>query len=347
MSRTSFALGAGIATFVLAVATSVSAQPAITRPVTDETGVLSSATVAAIEQRLVAHHDAGHAQIALLFVYTTGRTPIEDYTLQVAERWGGGSREADDGALFVLALEDRAMRIEVGYGLESVISDAEAMRILDTLVPLLRAEHFDETAWTVSDALVSRTGGASQPMPEALVVAPDPRLARVPPADLPQRAEPSDTYAPAPRAHRAERPYVPAPSSWADLLFIALGLGGFGAVVVFMAIAMLRSSNATYTADGVAEYTPWSTLLRGFVRAALADGSSRSRRGGGDTSQHHRSAFGSSSSSSSSASHHSHHSSHRSHAPSYGSSSSYKSSGSSSYGGGGGGFGGGGASKRW
>ena len=228
----------------LACSSIVRAQPAITRSVTDETGVLSAEAVSAIEARLVAHHDAGHAQIALLVVHTTHGVPITDYANGAAEAWGGGTRGHDDGALFVLALDDHEMRIEVGYGLEATVTDAIAMRILDELVPLLRAQRFDAAAWTVADALLARTGGESMPVPDALAA---PRVA-------PREAEDEDDAYAEPREDPAAFAARVAQAEAAEReanVHGAILLAVFVALIVGFVVFLTRGSGTTYGSDGV------------------------------------------------------------------------------------------------
>lgn len=328
----SAALGLALV-LVLALPALASAQPAITRPVTDEAGVLSSEAVSAIEARLHAHRDAGHAQIALLIVRTMHGVPITDYAMRAAEAWGGGAGARDDGVLFVLAVADRDMRIEVGYGLEQAIPDAAAMRILDTLVPPMRAGRFDAAAWLVSDALVERTGGASEPMPAAIAQ----RTATLPPETAQAAETPSDTPWPpadpiADAAYERELRERDARETRAWL-----GCGAFFVLpILFVFLYLWRSSNVEYDADGV-QRVPWRrlfsdvALLAGAFVAALASGGGGGggggspSRGGGHGHARHRSSGGG------------------------GSPRSFGGGGGSSrsYGGGGGGFGGGGASKRW
>ena len=81
--------------------------------------------------------------MAALFLDSTNGEPIEDFALRTAEAWGGGQAGQDQGLLLVFAIGDRRSRIEVGYGLEPVISDALARRILAQARPLLRAKDFD------------------------------------------------------------------------------------------------------------------------------------------------------------------------------------------------------------
>jgi len=114
--------------------------PALTARVTDTVGVLDAATRASLEAKLAAFEAERGAQIAVLVVATTAGEPIESYALRVAEAWKLGRGRIDDGALLVAAVEDRALRIEVGYGLEGVLTDATSKRIIaETIVPAFRA----------------------------------------------------------------------------------------------------------------------------------------------------------------------------------------------------------------
>src|SRR5262249_6002265 len=71
--------------------------------------------------------------------------PLEDYTLRVAEAWKLGRGKFDDGALLFVASDDRKMRLEVGYGLEEVLPDAIARRVLDDVMkPRFKAGDFGD-----------------------------------------------------------------------------------------------------------------------------------------------------------------------------------------------------------
>jgi uncharacterized protein len=83
---------------------------------------------------LLAFEQRKGSQIAVLIVPTTEPETIEQYALRVAETWTLGRQGVDDGVLFLVAKDDRAMRIEVGYGLEGVIPDAVAKRIISEIV---------------------------------------------------------------------------------------------------------------------------------------------------------------------------------------------------------------------
>ena len=108
--------------------------PALTARVTDQTGVLSTAQRATLEATLQAFEQRKGAQLAVLIVPTTAPESIEQYALRVAEQWKLGRSKIDDGALLLIALTDRALRIEVGYGLEGALNDATCKRIISEII---------------------------------------------------------------------------------------------------------------------------------------------------------------------------------------------------------------------
>ncbi len=133
------------------------APPRIDAPVTDLAGVLSAEAIADNGARLRAHRDATGVQMAVLVVSTTYGVPIEDYALEVAQAWGGGSADRNDGVLFVLAVDDRRMRLEIGYGLEPVLTDGESARILHAIKPMLRDGDYDSAVRSVTVAVIDET----------------------------------------------------------------------------------------------------------------------------------------------------------------------------------------------
>ncbi|MCY1077308.1 TPM domain-containing protein [Archangium lansingense] len=116
--------------------------PVIDRPVVDERGLLSSSDTEAVASELVRLRDETGAQMAVLLIGTTGGEPIEDYAMRAAEAWKGGRAGQDDGLLFVLAVDDRRARLEVGYGMEEYLPDDAVRRILDAQGPLLRQDDY-------------------------------------------------------------------------------------------------------------------------------------------------------------------------------------------------------------
>ncbi|OJT20967.1 hypothetical protein BO221_29180 [Archangium sp. Cb G35] len=117
--------------------------PVIERPVTDQRDLLTPAEEELVASSLEQLRIQTGAQMAVLLVGTTGGEPIEDFAQAVAEAWKGGrGGGADDGLLFVLALDDRRMRLEVGYGLEDHLPDDTVRRLLDAQGPLMRQKNY-------------------------------------------------------------------------------------------------------------------------------------------------------------------------------------------------------------
>lgn len=117
--------------------------PTLTARVTDETGTLSEAQKTALEETLKDFEAKKGAQIAVLLVSTTAPETIEQYAIRVVEQWKIGRKQIDDGVLLIVAKNDRTLRIEVGYGLEGVLTDATSRRIIDEIiVPRFRQGDF-------------------------------------------------------------------------------------------------------------------------------------------------------------------------------------------------------------
>lgn len=133
--------------------------PSPGRWVTDTAGFLSPGTLQNLDARLEAYaQQTGHQVIVYIGKSTEGY-PIEEFTVKAFQAWAVGRKGLDDGvALFIMA-EDRAVRVEVGYGLESVIPDITAGRIInDILIPKVRAGDADGA---VSDAVSAILGAIS------------------------------------------------------------------------------------------------------------------------------------------------------------------------------------------
>lgn len=110
------------------------AVPALKSRVTDLTGTLSAPQKTTIEQRLKAFEASKGSQIAVLIVPTTEPEAIEQYSIRVVDKWKLGREDVDDGALLLVAKDDRTMRIEVGYGLEGALTDATSKRIIAEII---------------------------------------------------------------------------------------------------------------------------------------------------------------------------------------------------------------------
>jgi uncharacterized protein len=142
--------------------------PRLERRVTDLTGALTAQEQAALEQKLAAFEGRKGSQIAVLIVPTTSPETIEQYALRVAEQWKLGREGIDDGALLLVARDDRALRIEVGYGLEGVLPDVIANRIIeDIVVPRFRIGDFGAGVNEGVDAMIKVIDGEPLPAPAA------------------------------------------------------------------------------------------------------------------------------------------------------------------------------------
>jgi uncharacterized protein len=112
--------------------------------VTDNAGALSDTTRAQVENELQAYQRATGHQVIVWIGKSTGDVPLETWTGETADKWKVGRKGHDDGAVLFLFMADRKMRIEVGYGLESVLPDADAYRIIqDVIRPKMRGGDTD------------------------------------------------------------------------------------------------------------------------------------------------------------------------------------------------------------
>ena len=142
------------------------AVPPLTAPVTDLSGTLSAEQQAALDGELRAFEARKGSQVAVLIVPTTRPEPIEQYAIRVAEQWKLGRKKIDDGAILVVAKEDRAVRIEVGYGLEGVLTDAAAKRIIDEVIaPRFGRDDFNGGIVAGVDSIMKLIDG--EPLPPA------------------------------------------------------------------------------------------------------------------------------------------------------------------------------------
>jgi uncharacterized protein len=141
--------------------------PQLTGRVVDQTGTLSSGDVAGITQKLKDLETRKGSQIAVLIVPTTQPEDIAQFSIRVAEAWKIGRKKSDDGALLVVAKNDRKLRIEVGYGLEGALTDVTARRIIDEEIsPKFRSGDFAGGINAGVDRMIAVANGEQLPPPE-------------------------------------------------------------------------------------------------------------------------------------------------------------------------------------
>jgi uncharacterized protein len=136
--------------------------------VTDKAGMLRPDEERALEALMESYRVGSGQEIALLTLPDLGGRPIEDVALAVARAWKIGDRQTSSGALLVVAQAERALRIEVGRGLEGALPDSVAGRIIrDVIVPEFRAERFSTGLTRGIEAIHAALGGDHGPVERA------------------------------------------------------------------------------------------------------------------------------------------------------------------------------------
>lgn len=142
------------------------AVPPLDVRVIDLTATLTPDRVAALDDKLAKFERRKGSQIALLLVPTTQLETIEQYSIRVVDQWQLGRAGVDDGVLLLVAKDDRALRIEVGRGLEGALPDATANRIIDEYItPAFKQGDFDSGLNAGVDRIIQVVDG--EPLPEA------------------------------------------------------------------------------------------------------------------------------------------------------------------------------------
>jgi len=136
-------------------------------PVLDLTGTLRPEEAAALKSRLLEFEKQKGSQIAVLIVPTTQPESIEQYSIRVADAWKVGRAEPDDGVILLVAKDDRAVRIEVGTGLEGALPDVIASRIISqVIVPHFREGDFSGGINAAITRIIAVIEGEPLPEPE-------------------------------------------------------------------------------------------------------------------------------------------------------------------------------------
>lgn len=138
--------------------------PELTGRVVDKADLLSPSTEQLLTDRLRAHEDSTGNQVAVLTVASLNGAVLEEYSLEVARAWALGQEAFDNGALLLVAHEDRDVRIEVGYGLEGDLPDVVASRIIrNEIVPAFRDGDFDGGVRAGVEAILGALEGTYSP----------------------------------------------------------------------------------------------------------------------------------------------------------------------------------------
>lgn len=163
-----------IVLLLLGLVASVQAQelqpvPRLQARVTDNAGLLPEARRTALEARLAAFERQKGTQVAVLTLASTAPEPIEAYSIRVVDAWRLGRAGVDDGVLFVIARDDRRMRIEVGRGLEGALPDARAKQIIaDAVAPRFKAGDYPGGIEAGVESILALLSGEALPPPPAV-----------------------------------------------------------------------------------------------------------------------------------------------------------------------------------
>ncbi|HEY0589698.1 MAG TPA: YgcG family protein [Pseudoduganella sp.] len=159
-------LSAGMLWGAMLLAQAQLAVPPLNSPVIDLTATLSRDQIAELAQLLSSFESKKGSQIVVLLVPTTAPETIEQYALRVAEQWKPGRKKIDDGALLLVAKQDRTMRIEVGYGLEGALNDASSKRIIaEVITPRFKEGDFYGGVRAGVDSMMRVIDGEALPAP--------------------------------------------------------------------------------------------------------------------------------------------------------------------------------------
>ncbi len=148
---------------LLMLTTGLSAQTFPAKPnrlVNDYTQTLSLDQVTRLEQKLVAFDDSTSTQIAVVIIKSLEGYDVQDYTVRLAESWGVGGAQNNNGVVLLVSLGDRKVTIQTGYGVEGTLPDAIARRIIENeITPSFKAGDYYAGINQGTDAIIAYTKG--------------------------------------------------------------------------------------------------------------------------------------------------------------------------------------------
>lgn len=141
--------------------------PALTGRVVDRAELLDTQAEARLTSMLAGHEQATGEQVVVVTVPDLGGRSIEEFGLELGRTWGIGQKDEDNGALLIVARDDRKIRIEVGYGLEGRLTDAQSSVIINRIIaPAFQRGDFTAGIIEGAEAIVTVLGG--DPLPAEL-----------------------------------------------------------------------------------------------------------------------------------------------------------------------------------
>lgn len=152
---------------VSATALALDVPPPPDQWVTDRAGILSRSELDALNEKLRSLEQQSGSQFIVYIFPSLEQESLEDFTIRAAERWKVGRNELDDGLILFVFLKERRSRIEVGYGLESAVTDALASRVLrETLAPHFQRQQYAAGLHAAVDQLAGLIQGEELPPPK-------------------------------------------------------------------------------------------------------------------------------------------------------------------------------------
>jgi uncharacterized protein len=128
--------------------------------VNDFAKVLTPQEISALENKLINYFDSTSTEIAIVIIRSLNGYPIDDYSIQLAQRWGIGGKKNSNGILIFVSLEDRQVFIPVGYGMEGVLTDTQAKRIIENILkPNFRKGEYYSGLDKSIDSIISHAAG--------------------------------------------------------------------------------------------------------------------------------------------------------------------------------------------
>ena len=140
--------------------------PKLQGRVNDLAGILTPDQIAALDSKLQSFEASDSTQVAILIIPDLEGESLEDYSMRVAEAWRIGQKGLDNGAILLISLRDRALRIEVGYGLEQKLTDVRSSQIIrNEIIPRFRQGDYYGGIDAGVDAMIQSVRGLYQGKP--------------------------------------------------------------------------------------------------------------------------------------------------------------------------------------
>jgi uncharacterized protein len=154
--------------FAAAAALALEIPPPPTTYVTDKAGVLSESDAHALNEKLAAFEQRSGAQFIIYTFPTLDDEALEDFTIRCAEKWKVGNKKYDNGLILFVFIKERKLRIEVGYGLESTVTDAFSSRVIrQYIAPRFQAGDYAGGLNAAADALIAQIEHKEAPVAPA------------------------------------------------------------------------------------------------------------------------------------------------------------------------------------